>query len=421
MPITDLPEKPSTGQVDEYGGFQIMYLEDRWTIIGYTSTPTDSLTERATKYTELKNYIYDSLTVEANGASVMDEFSSYSNGAPTVLRKGGKWVMWDSATGRTNGPIVTNGKLTSSTPTSAGAGYAQVELSTTITKVGGRFTFSTKSTDAGSAVFIAWADDVGVNWPNIPDSPCHLAITPTNAIYGVWSGGVFTQLIDWTFDTALTCDGATVYTVEVFIDKATSTATCFLPDGSVRTITDSRIDVDAKWACWEYFRIANTDPLAAFTEIWASNRSFDNDGLVKWAGNLPVLLTKATTYAPATNQDKAVTTSPAAVDSTNLKLSITGPPSGKILIKLCGYLSMSGSTRVFWAVTSGATTYATTNVVGQQFTGLVTMEYLITGLTYNLPYVFIWNHFALANSTATFLLDAPNGYTATMVATPLAS
>ena len=357
---------------------------------------------------------------EANPPTVADEFSSYSNGVPTSLRKGGAWVMWGGSTGAAAYPTVVGGKLTSNISGSVAAGYAQVQLPANVTKVGGRFTLGAKTTDNGSAVLIAWGSSIASTWPAIPDSPCHLAITSTQAIYGVWSGGSFTQVKAWTFDTPLTCDGATVYTCEVWIDRATSSAVCFLPDGTVRPVSHAGIGaVSGAWACWEYYRQATTDALAAFTEVWATCRSFEGAGMAKWAAALPNPVPKSVVYAPGSSQDKVAPTSLAAVDSTNLKVSVYAPASGKVLIRLSGYLSMSGSTRVFWAVKAGATAFGTTNVVGQQFTGMVTMERLLTGLTPDLLYDFEWHHFALASSTATLKLDSPNGYVATMTATPV--
>lgn len=49
----------------------------------------------------------------------------------------------------------------------------------------------------------------------------------------------------------------------------------------------------------------------------------------------------------------------------------------------------------------------------------LTYEALITGLTPGSTYDFIWQQWALAAATCTFKLDAPNGYQATMSATPI--
>ena len=77
------------------------------------------------------------------------------------------------------------------------------------------------------------------------------------------------------------------------------------------------------------------------------------------------------------------------------------------------------STWVFWSIKSGAATWGTKNVVSQQYSGALTYRHLITGLTPNSTYDFVWQHWALASSTCTFKLDDPNGYQATMSATPI--
>mgnify|MGYP000721127201 CR=1 FL=1 len=349
-----------------------------------------------------------------------DEFSGYSNGVPTTTRTGQTYNMFGGIVGVTAYPTIVSGHLTLAI-SSAAAGYAQVDLGKAVTRVGGRFKFGTKSTDNGSAVLIAWAGDYAATPSSVPNSPCHLAITPVNAVFGVWNSNTFTQLASWTFATALSADDATYYTSEVYIDKATSTCTILLPDGTVKTVTDSLIGsiASANWACWEMYRPATTDSLAKFSQTWASDTTIEMLPLVKWAATQPVGLAKATTYAPASGSDVVTPTSATAIDSTNLKVSMVAPASGKILIECNGIVTMSGSTRVFWSIKSGAATWGTKNVVSQQYSGALTYRHLITGLTPNSTYDFVWQHWALASSTCTFKLDDPNGYQATMSATPI--
>lgn len=354
------------------------------------------------------------------GITVADEFGGYANGARVAPRLGGPYVNFGGSVGVTAEPEVVSGILTCALAAAAGS-YAQVDHGTPVSRVGGRFKFGAGSTtDNGSAVLIAWDADIGATWPTIPDSPCHLAITTIGAIFGVWSGGTFTQVKAWTFATEL-AQGSTVHTAEVLIDTANSTAYVFLPDGTLRTVTHATIGAitDANYACWETYRQATSDALAGFTALWSGDDLLAELPAAKWAAAQPVGTALVTKYAPATNQDKAVPASEATVDATNLIVSIVAPASGKILIELDGVLDMSGSTRVFWSVRSGATTYGTINVVSQQWDGAVHYTHLITGLTAGNTYDFVWRHWAIAAARATLKLDDPNGYQATMTATPI--
>jgi hypothetical protein len=352
---------------------------------------------------------------------VADEFASYANGAPTTARLGGTWLLSGGSNGASAEPTVVSGKLTTTKSTGAVASYAQIQMANEIDTIGARWTFGSQTTTNGVVALVAFAADVDANWPTIPNAPCHLVCGVTTAGLDVWSGGSSTNLVTWTFDTALATDGTTVHTMWVVLDKLNGTAYVYLPDGSLRTVSDSRIKtLSGKYATFEVFRLATTDTTAAFTEVWASDQGHSELPRAKWEAARDVARARTVKYAPATNQDKVIATSSADLDATNLKITgFIAPPSGKCLVEFNGIIAMSGSTRVFFSADFSGANYGTTNVISQQYSGAVSYQHLVTGLTAGQSYDIKWKAFALASSTATLKLDEPNGYQAHMSVLPI--
>lgn len=364
------------------------------------------------------------------------DFRTSPDGDLTVLPTGQTWRV--QHVGTSNKPVVVGGKLVvpNNTTGSVAAGYATVQLEGNVKWIGADFVCESYTTNNGSLCLAVWKTQFTSGQP-IPDSPLHFVVGPYVWGVDVWNGNSSTNLISGVFPTPLTADGVTIHRMEAEI--VGNTVFVYLPDGQVKSVTDSRIGSNAgRWANVEPFRLnADTDSNCKVVQAWASSRDTPNGArplglassvraIKKVADAIPIVLNPTVTdYAPATNADQAVPTSdgPAAGVGApeNLRVTVTAPASGKVLVELSGYLSMSGSTRVFWSLRYGAGNYKTINVVGQQFTGMVSSRHLLTGLNPGTTYAFEWRHFALAANTATLKLDGPNGYTATMVATPIAA
>lgn len=184
---------------------------------------------------------------------------------------------WFHATGTAWTPTNTsrlsiiNGKLTNTTVEVANrAGYVTANLGANVKKIGGSFVFAagTGATHTGTAVFIIWKELLG-KLSYIPNACCHFYITDVGWTFQVIENQVGATLASGSFDTPLTCDGATVYSANVEIVDTTATIT--LPDGNTATATDARIaSLAGTYACFEVSQqAANTDPKAGFTAVYA--------------------------------------------------------------------------------------------------------------------------------------------------------
>jgi len=220
----------------------------------------------------------DAISPAAIGAqpanpTAYDLCSARSNGTPTATDSGHTWNL-QGTTGAT--PTIRGGLLTLplGAPTSS-AGYALLSLASPVLRVGGRFVLSSTASSSGGPALGAWSSTSGI--PN--SSSAHLAISSAYWQFGVWSGGVFTDLIpkgrlssSVYFSTPLATDGSTVYTVDIEIDRATSTAYLFLPDGSTAVVSDPLIgSIAATHPFWEMFTQVSGDAIAGWTEIWADS------------------------------------------------------------------------------------------------------------------------------------------------------
>lgn len=353
---------------------------------------------------------------------VYQRFDLAANGFPTVPDRGAAWSLHGGSVGSTARPTVVSGKLTKAGGVGApAAGYATVAAGNEVQRIGAKFVFSSYTTDNGSAVLIDWASDIAGTFPTVPDSACHLAIKPTGWVYGVWSGGSFTQVADGTFVTELTADGVSEYTCEVFLDRPNATAYLVLPDRSVVTVEHATIGTaGGGFPGWEYFQQDTTDTLVGFTQVWADSTVPALDlAAVRALTTIPVAPITAM-YAPASNDDVVVPTGGLTdMDATNLSITYHHPAGfTKVKVELDAYVEMTGSTRVLWAFREGGTPFGGRSVIGQQWTGLVHYEHVRSGMTAG-EKDFIFQHFALAADTATLKLDEPNGYYAVITVTPL--
>jgi hypothetical protein len=122
------------------------------------------------------------------------------------------------------------------------------------------------------------------------------------------------------------------------------------------------------------------------------------------SGGTALIATKK--YAPATNTVFSTTSATYAVlDTTNLRVTFTGPASGSVIVKLTAYADYNLSTLEYgWALLSGASIVSSSggiaNRIATQGTGTtISQSFLITGLTSGTSYNWDWAH--AENSTGT--------------------
>lgn len=364
-------------------------------------------------------------TVSDRVANLGQRFASKGTAALTVADTGQTWSLADNDVAG-SGLSIISGKLTNTAASAdASAGYAQYTLANNVKRIGADFTFSAGGAIAGSAVLVVWQTPIVDGIPAVPDSPLHLAITPTGYDYGTWTAGSLTSRGNGTFATALTQDSATVYHAEVVLIG--TSAILLLPDGSVRTITHAAIGTEAgPVACFEVYQgTASTDARASFLSVWADDADYRpgqlgvDDLNRALAYERLIMLPTCVYYAPGSNLSVTIPASEASVDATNLAVTFPVPPSGKVKVTLTAYL-ITGADQILWSVRSGSTTYNTQTVLNGALNGMVTYESVLTGLTPLSAYSLAWRHWGVAGG-GLLKLDAASGYAATMTVTPLAA
>jgi len=276
------------------------------------------------------------------------DFSRYADGdgIPGV-------TLWQGTQGPDAKQRVVSGKLTY-VPASAGAGYMTRKFKSTVKKLSAKFSFGSYSTNNGSAVLIAWNADYEQTYPTIPNSACHLTITPAGWNYSVFVDHSIVAVAYGTFTAPLTV-GQT-YSAEVVIDPAENTAYVSLPDNTVRKVTHAQIGLYSPYAVFENFRTASTDSISAFSSCFASDQGdIDLTALKRaTAGAASSTGAIAIEYAPATAVDAVAPTSAADVDAANMSLSITIPASGKVLVEVSAFLMQTAASTYVWKLVDGA-------------------------------------------------------------------
>jgi hypothetical protein len=360
-------------------------------------------------------------------AEAKDIFGGYANGLPVRPMWGDAWLLHGGSVGATARPQIVSGKLTQTVAFPC-AGYAQLPLSDSVIRVWARFTLSTYSTSGGVAVLAAWDADINTTWPTIPNAPAHLAINATSAIFGVWSGGAFTQVKDWTFATPLTADATTVHSAEVVIDKHNSTAYVTLPDGVTHVVSHASISAPATFAVWEVYGGAATDTLAAFTEVGAESTAPEDIIDAKVRSTIPTVGTVTAYLQPAGAGHITIPGSTTAIDTTNLRAAFVVGASGGAVADLFGIIQLGAVGDVYWSIMVGATGFGTTVLALNGYTAMLGKNQLcrarivvpagtwVPGTTQQID----WAHFVTVTNGGTLLtLNASTGMVASMTVSPL--
>jgi hypothetical protein len=167
--------------------------------------------------------------------------------------------------GLDRGPRVSGGALVADLPQTEAATYLNQDLGAPVRRLGAEFTFGPGAAD-GSLCLAAWSGALPPP-PGPLDAPCHLVVTPDHWIYGLAVQGQLVPLVTQAYARAVPQDG-TPLRVEVTL--AGSTASCRLPDGSTRTVTDGRIaSIPGLVPCWEFYRDAPGDAEVRLRRTWA--------------------------------------------------------------------------------------------------------------------------------------------------------
>jgi hypothetical protein len=214
---------------------------------------------------------------------VWDHIADHPTGALTGLLPDGSLTgLWLTGAAAAAQPVIAGGKLTIAAAGASVGSYPEILLKNPAKRIGARWTFSATATPGnGTAALAVWAVDIAGTFPTIPNTPIHLAITAGGWIYGYYLGNALTVLAQGLFTPPLIADGITVYTADIYIDRAKGQAILFLPDGSSTVVADSHItSIIGLYACWETYTNLSTDALVGYTDVWADSLSFADLGVL---------------------------------------------------------------------------------------------------------------------------------------------
>lgn len=283
---------------------------------------------------------------------VYSDFSDDINGTVTALDSGQTVINFGNTPMRVESGLL----IHDSWPNSAnGSAYLQTQLPSKVTRMGGEFVIPSGAD--GMFVLVAprenWATD-----PGLENAGIHTTISRNDWSIGMRIGGANVSLLNGVFNPPLVADGLTKYKFDVSVDHATSTTFATLPNGVIKTVTDSRIsDYMSDYVVWELYE-NNPDYLTVrknpvkIASIWASHINADAEynknvvtvaELTKQSNALLNAVPKQVypawkLYNPTTMTIYDAPTTAAVVDATNLKVTAVPSTSGKVLIEVTAYV-----------------------------------------------------------------------------------
>ncbi len=182
---------------------------------------------------------------------------------PAVGDEGRPFVV--TLSGPNHGPRVSGHALVADLPQANAATYLNQELGAPVRRLGAEFAFG-PGTANGSLCLAAWSGSLPPPTSSLA-APCHFVVTPDHWIYGVVVRGQLVMLANRAYARPLPQDGSPLR-AELTISGRT--ATCHLPDGSTRRVTDPRIaSIPGTTPCWEFYRDAPGDAEMRLRRTWA--------------------------------------------------------------------------------------------------------------------------------------------------------
>lgn len=285
-------------------------------------------------------------TAEGRQPEAWSDFRSAPDGAPTALDSGQSWRLITNTTPDRSLTVI-SGALTNAVTSGNNAGYAEVHLADTVTRIGAKVTFGSYSAETGGVCLAILA--APFNNSSIPNMSCHFVLLPTRYTFSVWENpGSKVDLQVRVFPTPLAADETTEHTVEIQIIGSTA---YFMVGGTILgQVTDARIAaLGGPYAFWEiYATNAATGSKGRFREVWADSRveSFRATG-----ASLATLAQVACGRAEVTVRQFDTGSSPTTlVLSTSyqeihsdLRCPVLFGPSGKLLVEFTGYANIGTS------------------------------------------------------------------------------
>lgn len=217
----------------------------------------------------------DAFEVSSRRAEAYVDFSQRADGVPTADDYGLPLGIWNNGL-NVSGYTISGGYLVHGNPTAANAAsYLEVQLASTVKRIGCRAKFNTGNPGAKVAL---------VNWATpgiiaseaastgIPKGPIHLTADHLGWNIQVFQGtGNGPILAQETYTTTMPTDSDGCHTYQVIRDY--DTLYVIRPDGTVTPgVQNSQIATYASaFASWELYEYASTLTPAQLREIWASS------------------------------------------------------------------------------------------------------------------------------------------------------
>lgn len=281
-----------------------------------------------------------------------------ANGLPTAMSETGQ-----AMTSFGNAPLTVTGGEVSHTwngVSTSSAGYMQTVLPGTARRAGAVVRADPGSVSTFDLIFpgAAWTisslSAAGVHYVVRADGNWHVSY---------WNGTSESNYAEGTI--AAWADGIQ-RTVEIEIDIANSAMVIQHPDGSLSYIRDSRIAANlSQYVVWELYWTpgsAEAVPIKIL-EWWADHRADRSDAgaslfdLYKAQAallprnELPQMV--ATVYNPSTQLSVATTSSLAAPDSTNIRITAKYGPTGCVRLELDAYYEFTSADQILGRLLSG--------------------------------------------------------------------
>lgn len=209
----------------------------------------------------------ESITVSKLAAAVTatELNDTYAGKGTTALTTADTGQTWGTA-GDTAFLSIIDDTLTTADD---GKAYADIGLGSKVHRIGARWDWTNGTVIEGTVGILIWATHISTP-SSVPDSICHISISRTGLSYGVFDGGVYTDLLTHPFWRRLALE--TIYECEVFIDG--DTATVRSPDGATLTVSDPLlVSLDGSFAGFECFNGPTADMLPRFHQVWADTRT----------------------------------------------------------------------------------------------------------------------------------------------------
>lgn len=385
----------------------------------------------------------DTATAKANFTSGASFNAANWNYAPTARQVDAR----DSFANNTDGPLTTGASadtghtytLYSNDPanpyktvggylthdqgatTATTAAYAGIKLPSRVGRIWADFRYPTSAIPQSENLVLIVSDALFAN-SSFANSAAHFNVTRAGWSYEILQKTPFTvtQIANGTFATPLAFD--TDY--QVAVEYSGTTATIYLPDGTVKTATHANIDTwRGHHATIENYAFDGSARSLLYIKAWGADvEKTDLSRPVTMARVNSSTLPKAFSYRPATQADYTATASLVDVDATNLAITFTTPASGKVIVRVQAWLDTNSTGDTLWALShNGTGGYGGGAKRIRATTAGKSVEHVEWVLDGFLPYQVVTaklQHMVTSSGSSIIRAHAGNGYYYTMSATP---